>query len=109
MDIVSEGPNSLCQTAHVNSLDGMDNFWLWAPTRPGKAEGQIESQMVAWCSTGGHSIRVMPEGTLTGVQLTKTPDFIQIVGFIDQTKINMVHGGIGAKMGPHEANEVLFL
>jgi len=120
----SEGPNSLFQKTYVNSLDGTNNFRLsfklpltpcpqkyfciWAQTKPGNAVGQMESHTVAWCSKGGHGTRVMPEGTLTGVQLTKTPDYIQIVGFMNQTKIKMVHSGIGAKMGPHEANEVLF-
>lgn len=48
----------------------------------------------------------MPEGTLTGVQLTKTPDYIQVVGFMDQTKINMVAGDEGGEMDPHGADLV---
>ncbi|KAH9477219.1 hypothetical protein JR316_0011138 [Psilocybe cubensis] len=98
----TEGPTSLCQTAYINSLD---DFCIWAPPNPGKTVGEIEGEMIAWCTKPGHGTRVMPEGTLTGVQLTKTPDYIQVVGFMDQTKINMVAGDEGGEMDPHGADQ----
>lgn len=61
---------------------------------------------MAWCSKAGHGTRVMPDGTLTGVQLTRTPDYIQVVGFMNQTKIDMVHGDAGGEMDPHGADQV---
>ncbi|KAF9558786.1 hypothetical protein CPC08DRAFT_548724 [Agrocybe pediades] len=97
----TEGPKSLCQTAYINSLD---DFCIWAPPEPGQTVGDIEGEMVAWCSKPGHGTRVMPEGTLTGVQLTRTPDYIQVVGFMNQTKIDMVHGDAGGEMDPHGAD-----
>ncbi|PPQ82021.1 hypothetical protein CVT25_014646 [Psilocybe cyanescens] len=97
----TEGPQSLCQTAYINSLD---DFCIWAPSIPGKTVGEIEGEMIAWCTRPGHGTRIMPEGTLTGVQLTKTPDYIQVVGFMDQTKINMVAGDEGGEMDPHGAD-----
>lgn len=48
----------------------------------------------------------MPDGTITGVQFTKSPDYVQVVGFMDQTKINMVAGDAGGEMDPHGADQV---
>jgi len=62
--------------------------------------------MIAWCSQPGHGTRIFPPGTITGVQLTKTPDYVQVVGFMDQTKVNMVKGDAGGEMDPHGADLV---
>lgn len=43
----------------------------------------------------------MPAGTLQGVQYLKTPDYILIAGFIDQTKINIQDGDYGGELDPH--------
>ncbi len=48
----------------------------------------------------------MPPGTITGVQLTKTPDYIQVVGFMNQSLINMVADDAGGEMDPHGADQV---
>ncbi|TEB20743.1 hypothetical protein FA13DRAFT_1766786 [Coprinellus micaceus] len=90
----TEGPNSLCQTAIINSLD---DFCLWAPPNPGKEVGEIEGEMVAWCTKPGHGSRVIPDGTITGVQFTKAPNYIQ-------TNINMLAGDFGGEMDPHGAD-----
>ncbi|KIM40809.1 hypothetical protein M413DRAFT_446180 [Hebeloma cylindrosporum] len=97
----TEGAASLCQTLIINSLD---DFCLWAPSVPGKTVGEIEGEMIAWCSQPGHGTRIFPPGTITGVQLTKTPDYVQVVGFMDQTKVNMVKGDAGGEMDPHGAD-----
>jgi len=97
----TEGPSSLCQTAYINSLD---DFCIWAPATPGHTVGEIEGEMIAWCTNPGHGTRVMPEGTITGVQFTRSPDYVQVVGFMDQTKINMIAGDAGGEMDPHGAD-----
>ena len=118
----TEGPSSLCQTAYINSLDGtcsisknilsdthnflLEDFCLWAPSIPGKTVGEIEGEMIAWCTRPGHGTRVMPDGTITGVQFTRSPDYVEVVGFMDQTKINMVAGDAGGEMDPHGADLV---
>ncbi|KAF9037498.1 hypothetical protein BJ165DRAFT_559765 [Panaeolus papilionaceus] len=60
--------------------------------------------MVAWCTKPQHGTRLIPAGALYGVQYTKTPDYVQVVGFIDQTKINMIAGDYGGEMDPHGAD-----
>ncbi|KAF8148879.1 hypothetical protein B0H34DRAFT_624590, partial [Crassisporium funariophilum] len=97
----TEGPASLCQTALFNSLD---DFCFWAPAEPGHTVGEIEGEMIAWCTKAGHGARVIPPGTLQGVQFMKTPDYVQVSGFMDQTKINMIKGDAGGEMDPHGAD-----
>jgi len=97
----TEGPTSLCQTSWLNSLD---DFCLWGPPDTGRHVGDIEGLMVAYCSKPGHGTRLIPSGALTGVQFIKTPDYVQVVGFIDQTKINMLDGDWGGEMDPHGAD-----
>jgi hypothetical protein len=65
--------------------------------------------MIAWCTKPGHGTRLIPAGALTGVQFTKTPDYVQVVGFFDQTQVNMVAGDYGGEMDPHGADLVCSL
>ncbi|KDR69389.1 hypothetical protein GALMADRAFT_145439 [Galerina marginata CBS 339.88] len=97
----TEGQTSLCQTSFLNALD---DFCLWAPAEPGHNVGDIEGSMIAWCTKPGHGTRLIPDGALTGVQFMKTPDYVQVVGFIDQTLINMKKEDYGGEMDPHGAD-----
>ncbi|GAA5874555.1 hypothetical protein JCM3774_004647 [Rhodotorula dairenensis] len=98
----TENQESLCQTAIINSID---DFCLWAPPRPGEEVGNIEGEMVAWCTKEGHGTRIIPEGALQGVQFIRTPHYIQVVGFIDQVKIDMLPDDYGGEMDPHGADQ----
>jgi len=97
----TEGPESMCQTAFVNTIE---DFCLWAPPEPNSVVGDTEGEMVAWCTQPGRGTRLIPEGALKGVQFTEAPDYIQVVGYIDQTQINIVAGDYGGEMDPHGAD-----
>ncbi|KAG2003663.1 hypothetical protein CC2G_004252 [Coprinopsis cinerea AmutBmut pab1-1] len=97
----TEGPTSMCQTMHFN---GIDDFCLWGPPEMGQTVGDVEGSMVAWCTKPGHGTRLIPAGALHGVQWIRTPDYIQVVGFIDQTKINVLADDDGGEMDPHGAD-----
>lgn len=60
--------------------------------------------MVAWCTKPGRGTRLIPETALQGVQFMKTPDYVQVVGFIKQDLINMAPGDYGGEMDPHGAD-----
>ena len=121
----TENQQSLCQTSWLNALDGAlivstkytplsnhlqrTDFCLWAPPEYGREVGDIEGSMIAWCTKPGHGTRLIPEGALTGVQFMKTPDYVQVVGFIDQTKIDILQGDFGGEMDPHGADLVSIL
>ncbi|GAA5911520.1 uncharacterized protein JCM6883_005783 [Sporobolomyces salmoneus] len=98
----TETQDSRCQTAIINSVD---DFCLWAPPEPGEEVGNVEGEMVAWCTKEGHGTRIIPEGALQGVQFIRTPNYVQVVGQIDQTKINIDASDYGGEMDPHGADQ----
>ncbi|KAG8723506.1 hypothetical protein FRC09_003065 [Ceratobasidium sp. 395] len=98
----TENQQSNCQTAFVNSLD---DFCLWAPATANSSIADTEAAEVAWCSKKGHGTRVIPPGALKGVQFLKTPDYVQMTGFIDQSQINMQPNDDGGELDPHGADE----
>ncbi|KAF9259392.1 hypothetical protein L218DRAFT_839055, partial [Marasmius fiardii PR-910] len=97
----TEGPSSLCQTSFIN---GVDDFCLWAPSTPNSTIADTEGEEVAWCTKPGRGTRLIPSGALKGLQFMKTPDYIQVVGFIDQSLINIMHGDFGGELDPHGAD-----
>ncbi|KDQ52651.1 hypothetical protein JAAARDRAFT_39905 [Jaapia argillacea MUCL 33604] len=97
----TENQQSLCQTSFVNHID---DFCLWAPPKGPDTIGDTEGEEVAWCTKKGHGTRLIPPGALQGVQYLKTPDYIQIVGFIDQTQINLLANDSGGELDPHGAD-----
>jgi len=98
----TEGQESMCQTAFINSIE---DFCLWAPPEPNSIVGDTEGEMVAWCTQPGRGTRLIPAGALQGVQFTRTPSYIQVVGFIDQRQINIGDGDYGGEMDPHGADQ----
>lgn len=73
------------------SPSSADDFCLWAP--PDVATiGDSERYEVAWCTKSGRGTRTIPDGTLKGVHFVKTPDYVQVTGVGDFTKINVPSG-----------------
>ncbi|KAG1841166.1 hypothetical protein C8R48DRAFT_751227 [Suillus tomentosus] len=83
----TENQNSMCQTSFPNSTIG-----------------DTKGQEVAWCTKPGHGTRLVPAGALQGVQLIKTPNYIQFAGFIDQTQVNIAVNDYGGELDPHGAD-----
>lgn len=98
----TENQQSNCQTAVVNSID---DFCLWGPPEPNSVVGNTEGEAVAWCTKPGRGTRLIPAGALTGVQYMKTPDYVQVVGRINQAHINMQADDSGGEMDPHGADQ----
>jgi hypothetical protein len=71
-DCTDNSQTSKCQTAWMNDAD---DFCLWAPPTLG-AVGNMEREVVAWCTKKGRGTRVIPDGTLTGVHFVRTPDYV---------------------------------
>ncbi|KAJ1304385.1 hypothetical protein OPQ81_005536 [Rhizoctonia solani] len=97
----TEGPTSRCQTAMINSID---DFCLWGPPEPNSLIGNTEGEAVAWCTKPGRGTRLIPAGSLTGVQFMKTKSYVQVVGRIKQTGINLAAKDDGGEMDPHGAD-----
>lgn len=92
--------SSMCQTAWINDVD---DFCLWAPPTVGTI-GDTERIEVAWCTRSGRGTRTIPNGALQGVHFVKTPDYVQVTGVGDFTKINIPSGDAGGELDPHGAD-----
>jgi hypothetical protein len=85
------------------------DFCLWAPSEPDSVIANTEGEEVAWCTKPGRGTRLIPNGALKGIQYIKTTDYVQIVGFIDQTMINIQAGDYGGELDPHGADLVCII
>ncbi|KAJ7826190.1 hypothetical protein B0H14DRAFT_3874092 [Mycena olivaceomarginata] len=92
--------SSKCQTAWINSAD---DFCFWAPPSLGNI-GDTERDEVAWCTKSGRGTRTIPNGALKGAHFVKTPDYVQITGVGNFTKINIRGGDSGGELDPHGAD-----
>ncbi|GBE83972.1 hypothetical protein SCP_0510310 [Sparassis crispa] len=94
---------SECQNAYLNSVD---DFCLFAPPEPGANStiGDTERIEVAWCIKSGYGARLIPDGTITGAHFVQTPDYVQITGIGNLTKINIPTGDAGGELDPHGAD-----
>ncbi|KXN84010.1 hypothetical protein AN958_00589 [Leucoagaricus sp. SymC.cos] len=97
----TEGQSSMCQTMFINSID---DFCLWSPPEPNLVVADTEGEMVAWCTKPGRGTRVIPQYALQGVQFIKTPNYVQVAGFIRQDLINLAYDDYGGEMDPHGAD-----
>lgn len=53
----------------------------------------------------GHGGRIIPPGALQGVQWLYAKNYVQVVGFIDQTKVGLTADDEGGELDPHGADE----
>ncbi|KAI0716994.1 hypothetical protein C8Q76DRAFT_421376 [Earliella scabrosa] len=93
--------SSMCQNAYVNSLD---DWCVFAPPEPNSVIGESERIAVSWCIQGGHGTRVIPDGAIRGAHFVQTPDYVQVTGVGDLTKLNIRAGDAGGEMDPHGAD-----
>lgn len=94
---------SICQNAYINSID---DFCIFAPPNPGADSviGNTERVEVSWCMKDGYGTRLIPDGTITGAHFVKTPDYVQVTGVGDLTKVNIPTGDGGGELDPHGAD-----
>lgn len=94
---------SNCQNAYINSVD---DFCVWAPPEPGPGSviGATEQIEVAWCVKNIYGTRVIPDGTIAGAHFVQTPDYVQITGVGDLTKLNIPAADEGGELDPHGAD-----
>ncbi|ESK95930.1 macrofage activating glycoprotein [Moniliophthora roreri MCA 2997] len=99
-DKTTEGEQSQCQTVWINNAD---DFCLFAPPSLGTI-GETERIEVAYCAKSGRGARTIPDGTLGGVHFVKTPDYVQVTGVGNFTKINVPGADDGGELDPHGAD-----
>ena len=72
------------------------------------AIGDIERDAVAYCTKSGRGTRTIPNGTLKGVHFVKTPEYVQITGVGNFTKINVPKGDSGGELDNRGADGMSF-
>ncbi|KAF5370542.1 hypothetical protein D9757_010127 [Collybiopsis confluens] len=95
---------SMCQNAYINSVD---DWCLWAPPTPGPGQtiGETEQIEVSWCLKDGYGTRLIPDGAISGAHFVITPDFVQVTGVGDLTRLNIPAGNDGGgELDPHGAD-----
>ncbi|OCF54585.1 glycoprotein [Kwoniella mangroviensis CBS 10435] len=92
------------------TLNGVDDFCLWGPPdQSGAAEneiGNVEPIVVAYCTKPRNGARLIPDGAITAAHFIKTPNYVQIYGFWDGTKVGIVDGDAGGELDPHGAENL---
>jgi len=77
---------------------------LWGSPDPAGLIGSVEAKVVAYCTKPYHGTRLIPPGAITGLQWTKTPGYIQAVGFVQNTGIGLDSTDQGGELDPHGAD-----
>ncbi|KIY44113.1 hypothetical protein FISHEDRAFT_18954, partial [Fistulina hepatica ATCC 64428] len=85
------------------TANNVDDFCLFAPPDPNTTISDSETIEVSWCSQARNDARVIPDGTLTGVQFLKTEMYVQVMGYGDFTNLNIAPGDYGGELDPHGA------
>ncbi len=90
----------------VLAVNSVDDFCLFAPPQPGATSSIsfTERIEVSWCIKSGYGTRLIPDGSITGAHFVQTPDFVQVTGVGDLTKMNIPAGDDGGELDPHGAD-----
>jgi hypothetical protein len=72
------------------------------------AIGDTEAEVIAYCTKSGRGARTIPNGALTGVHFVKTPEYVQVTGVGDLTKLNIPKGDSGGELDNRGADGTLF-
>jgi hypothetical protein len=91
----TQNQNSLCQTILVNNIS---DFCIWAPAQPNSTIADTEGEEVGWCTKNGYGTRGIVPGTFTGLQVLRTSQYLQIIGFINQPSVNMQASDFGGEL-----------
>ncbi|KAG8907631.1 hypothetical protein FRB99_003093 [Tulasnella sp. 403] len=95
---------SLCQNVFMNSIT---DFCVWGPpysNGQNATVGETEREEVAFCLKSGYGTRLLPDGTITGAHWVQTPDYVQVTGIGDFTKIGIPASDSGGELDPHGAD-----
>jgi len=91
----TQNQDSLCQTILVNNIS---DFCIWAPAKPNSTIADTEGEEVGWCTKNGYGTRGIVPGTFTGLQVLRTSQYLQIIGFINQGLLNMQPSDFGGEL-----------
>ena len=88
------------------SINSVDDWCTFGPKDTTKKLGEVEEQVVAYCTKPRNGARVIPDGTVTAAHFVKTPLYVQVMARGDFTKINFIEGDTGGELDPHGATNL---
>ncbi|KAJ7049628.1 hypothetical protein C8F01DRAFT_1181897 [Mycena amicta] len=99
---VPTAPSAVNQSsmARLLSINSIDDFCIFAPPTVSDI-GDSETVEVAYCTKPRNDARIIPDGTLTGVSFLRNSFYVQVLGFGDFTKLNVLAGDEGGELDPH--------
>jgi len=97
-------PTAINQTSYSRllSINNVDDWCIFAPPTLGNIS-DTEQIEVAWCTQPRNDARLIPDGTVTGVQFLITDLYVQLLAYGDFTNLNIVNGDEGGELDPHGA------
>ncbi|KAG8806567.1 hypothetical protein FRC18_006035, partial [Serendipita sp. 400] len=76
---------------------------LWGPQGTNQEIGNIEGEVISYCTKPGRGTRLFPDGTIISAHFVETPDFIQVTGTGNFVNIGIKAGDNGGELDPHGA------
>ena len=86
-------------------MTSIEDWCIFGLPKPGADSeiGRTERIEVARCTQPGYRARVVQDGVIAGAHFVQTPDYVQVTGVGDLTKINIPQGDEGGELDPHDA------
>jgi hypothetical protein len=82
----TQNQESECQTLVVNNIF---DFAFYGPPQPNSTISDTEGIEVVFSTNNTHGTRMIPNGTIIGLQWLNTPDYQQVVALINQDYLNI--------------------
>ncbi|KAK4702844.1 hypothetical protein P7C70_g3375, partial [Phenoliferia sp. Uapishka_3] len=97
-------PPSVTGVGKQAQIIGADNFCLYMPPDP-TTENLVDAEAiaVAYCINPYNDTRPMPDGFIRTAHFRQTPDYVQITGTFDWTKMNINPYDCGGEYDNHGA------
>ena len=76
-------------------MNSLSDFCIWSSPKPNDTIANSEQYEVAYCTQPGHGARSIPPGSITGAQWLYAPNYIQVVGYINQSQVSLFAGDEG--------------
>ncbi|CCF48733.1 hypothetical protein NDA11_000530 [Ustilago hordei] len=99
-------PVNQTSLSRLATLNSVDDWCTYGPMEPGTIIGNVEGEVVAYCTKPRNNARVIPDGTVTGAHFVKTPLYVQLMALGDFTKIGITPGDEGGELDPHGATNM---
>ena len=87
-------------------LTSYSDFCVFAPPKPNSTISDTEGEEVSWCTRKESYGRLIPSGTITGIQVLHNVNYMQIVAFVHQENINIQTGDYGGELDSGGQDEV---